>query len=158
MARKLSFLVSVLSILVVSLLLSGCGRTPASAVSPINIGLICSCTGPYASSLVGDEATYKAWASATNAAGGINGHKVHVFFSDDLTNPATSRSEVETMITADHVVAITDDSGFDTAWEMAGSLAVARRFIGTAGLLVAQHFHWRECSRLQGWINSSPET
>ena len=117
MIRKLSFLVSVLSILVVSLLLSGCGPTPTSAVSRINIGLICSCTGPYASSLVGDEATYKAWASATNAAGGINGHKVHVFFSDDLSNPATSRSEVETMITADHVVAITDDSGVDTAWE-----------------------------------------
>jgi branched-chain amino acid transport system substrate-binding protein len=67
--------------------------------------------------LVGDEATYKAWASATNAAGGINGHKVDVFFSDDLSNPAVSRNEVETMITADHVVAITDDSGVDTAWE-----------------------------------------
>jgi branched-chain amino acid transport system substrate-binding protein len=67
--------------------------------------------------LVGDEATFKAWASATNAAGGINGHKVDVFFSDDLSNPAVSRNEVETMITADHVVAITDDSGVDTAWE-----------------------------------------
>jgi branched-chain amino acid transport system substrate-binding protein len=81
------------------------------------VGLICSCSGAYASSLVGDEATYKAWASATNAAGGINGHKVHVVFSDDATNPAVSRNEVETMITADHVVAITDDSGVDTAWE-----------------------------------------
>src|ERR1019366_4213933 len=93
------------------------GPAPASGVSTINVGLICSCTGPYASSLVGDEATYKAWASATNAAGGINGHKVDVFFSDDLSNPATSYSEVEMMITADHVVAITDDSGVDTAWE-----------------------------------------
>ncbi len=117
MVRKVSLLVSMLSIFVVSFLLSGCGPASASAVSPINVGLICSCTGPYASSLVGDEATYKAWASATNAAGGINGHKVDVFFSDDLTNPATSRSEVETMITADHVVAIVDDSGVDTAWE-----------------------------------------
>ena len=106
MVRKVSPLVSILSILVVSFLLSGSGPAPASAVSPINVGLICSCTGPYASSLVGDEATYKAWASATNAAGGINGHKVEVFFSDDLSNPAMSRSEVETMITADHVVAI----------------------------------------------------
>lgn len=117
MDRKVSLLVSMLSVSVVSFLLSGCGPAPISAVSTINVGLICSCTGPYASSLVGDEATYKAWASATNAAGGINGHKVNVFFSDDLSNPATSRSEVETMITADHVVAITDDSGVDTAWE-----------------------------------------
>ena len=117
MFRKASLWVSMLSIVVVSLLVSDCGPASASAASPINVGLICSCTGAYASSLVGDEATYKAWASATNAAGGINGHKVDVFFSDDLSNPATSRSEVETMITADHVVAITDDSGVDTAWE-----------------------------------------
>jgi len=61
--------------------------------------------------LVGDEATYKAWVSATNAGGGINGHKVVVFYSDDVSNPATSVSEVETMITENHVVAIVDDSG-----------------------------------------------
>ena len=66
MVRKVSLLVSMLSIFVVSFLLSACGSASASAVSPINVGMICSCTGPYASSLVGDETTYKAWASATN--------------------------------------------------------------------------------------------
>jgi branched-chain amino acid transport system substrate-binding protein len=118
MLRKVSLMVSMLSLFVVSFLVPSSGAASAStAPSPVNVGLICSCTGAFASSLVGDEATYKAWASATNAAGGINGHKVKIFFSDDLTNPATSKNEVETMVTSDHVVAIMDDSDVDTAWE-----------------------------------------
>ena len=117
MVRKVPLLASTLSIFMVSFLLPTSGSVSASAVSPINVGFICSCTGPYASSLAGDEETYKAWASATNAGGGINGHKVDVFSSDDLANPATSLSEVESMITSDHVIAIVDDSGVDTAWE-----------------------------------------
>ena len=60
MVRKVSLSVSMLSLLVVSFLLPGSGPASASTVSPINVGLICSCSGAYASSLVGDEATYKA--------------------------------------------------------------------------------------------------
>ena len=94
MGRKVSLLVSMLSVSVVSFLLPGSGPASSATVSPIIVGLVCSCTGPYASSLVGDEATYKAWASATNAAGGINGHKVDVIFSDDLSNPGVSLTKL----------------------------------------------------------------
>lgn len=80
------------------------------------IGEICSCTGPLASSVDGDVATLKAWVSATNAAGGINGHPVNIIYDDDQTNPSISVSDVQQMVSRDHIVALIDNSDLDSAW------------------------------------------
>jgi branched-chain amino acid transport system substrate-binding protein len=60
----------------------------------------------------------QAWASFTNAHGGLNGHPVKIVVKDDANNVSTSLRAVETMITSDHVVAIAavPASGTDNAW------------------------------------------
>src|SRR5205823_11733605 len=77
-----------------------------SNASTIKIGYICSCTGPLASSIDVNKKAYQAWVAATNAAGGINGHKIQLFTEDDAFNPATSVSQIHTLVEQDHVIAI----------------------------------------------------
>ena len=50
-----------------------------------------------------------------NASGGINGHPVKVIFKDDGSNPATSASDVQTLL-ADGVDAIVSETTFEAAW------------------------------------------
>lgn len=91
--------------------------TPATAAStPITVGVICSCTGPLASSTSLGPAAYRAWVQWVNAGGGINGHKVNVIVKDDAFNPGTSLTEVKTMIQVDHAIAIVDGSDVDASW------------------------------------------
>jgi branched-chain amino acid transport system substrate-binding protein len=90
--------------------------TTGSASGTINIGFVCSCSGPGASSTAVSKPAYQAWESATNAAGGINGHQVHVIYDDDQANPGTGLSDVESLISSDHVVALVDVSNTDTQW------------------------------------------
>jgi branched-chain amino acid transport system substrate-binding protein len=88
----------------------------ASDTSPIKIGYICSCTGALASSVAVAPRAYRAWVSAQNAAGGINGHKIQLIFKDDQTNPGTSMSQLQQLVGQDHVVAIVDISNVDQGW------------------------------------------
>jgi branched-chain amino acid transport system substrate-binding protein len=91
--------------------------TPATAASaPIIVGVVCSCTGPLASSTDIGPPAYRAWVSWVNANGGINGHKVSIIYKDDSFNPGTSLTEVKTMIEQDHAVAIVDGSDVDASW------------------------------------------
>jgi len=93
------------------------GTAGASAANaPIKIGEICACTGPLASGVQDIPVVYKAWVASVNAAGGINGHKIDLIFEDDASDPATSVSEVHTLIQIDHVVAIADETDNDLAW------------------------------------------
>jgi branched-chain amino acid transport system substrate-binding protein len=87
-----------------------------AAAAPIVIGEICSCTGPLASSVVDVVPTLKAWVKATNASGGIEGHPVQVIYKDDDTNPGIAITEVQQMISADHVVGIINNSDVDGEW------------------------------------------
>ena len=80
------------------------------------IGEVCACTGPLASGVEDIPAVYKAWVESVNASGGINGHKIDLIFEDDASNPATSASEVHTLIQTDHVMAIADETDNDQAW------------------------------------------
>ena len=84
--------------------------------SPIDVGIMCSCTGGLSSSYVGGPETYQAWASYVNAHGGLNGHKVNVIVKDDALNPGTALTEVHELIDTDHVVALVDSSTEDTEW------------------------------------------
>ena len=91
---------------------------PAAAASrsPINIGDIASLTGPEASSIDQTTEVLEAWAKSVNAKGGLQGHPINLIVKDDGYNPTTSLSQVEGMVTADHIVALVDNSDVDTAW------------------------------------------
>ncbi len=88
----------------------------SAAVAPLVIGVVCSCTGPEASSTATGPPTFQAWADYVNAHGGVDGHRVKVISEDDATNPATSTSEVHTLVSQDHIVGLIDDSIVDSAW------------------------------------------
>jgi branched-chain amino acid transport system substrate-binding protein len=45
------------------------------------------------------------WSEYTNAHGGLNGHPVKVISADDGGDPSTSQTEVQQMVTQDHVIA-----------------------------------------------------
>src|ERR1700722_13356937 len=89
----------------------------AAAKAPINIGYICSCTSPQASSVVTNRSAYEAYVDYTNAHGGIAGHKIKLFLADDAANPATSTADVHTFVTQDHVQAIVSLAGSPASWQ-----------------------------------------
>ncbi len=84
--------------------------SPATGTA-IPVGFMCTCSaaGGYGAEIVPGEDVFKAWVSTVNAAGGVDGHPLHVTYEDDAGNPGTSVSDVHTLI-SDHVVAIVDDS------------------------------------------------
>ena len=88
----------------------------ASTPATLEIGFICSCTGPEASSISQTAPTAQAWASWTDAHGGIDGHKVQIIVKDDGYNPSTSLTDAQTLVQQDHVLAIMDNSDEDQAW------------------------------------------
>jgi branched-chain amino acid transport system substrate-binding protein len=89
----------------------------AATKAPINVGYICSCTSPQASSVVTNRSAYEAYVDWTNAHGGIDGHQIKLFLADDSANPATSSADVHTFVTQDHVVAIVSLAGSPSAWD-----------------------------------------
>jgi branched-chain amino acid transport system substrate-binding protein len=102
-------------LLLVSTGLVSLSATSASASSTtLNIGLICTCTGPLSSSGEVGPPAFEAWADAVNAAGGLNGHKLKVFYKNDASNVITAQSDVESMINQDKIQMLVDDSAVDT--------------------------------------------
>jgi branched-chain amino acid transport system substrate-binding protein len=99
-----------------SLITIGQSAGAAAKKAPIVIGDVCSCTGPEASSVAQTSPTLQAWAKYVTAHGGIQGHPVQLIVKDDGYNPATSLADVQTLVTADHVAAIFDNSDVDTSW------------------------------------------
>jgi len=94
----------------------GSGPAAAAGPAPVNVGIVCGCTGPLASSIAVGPPAYEAWAKYQNSHGGLDGHKINVIVKDDDFNPGTSLAEVEDLITQDHVVALVDGSDVDAAW------------------------------------------
>jgi branched-chain amino acid transport system substrate-binding protein len=103
---------------------AGGGSAASSAASPtgapFKIGVECQCSGGLGTPDGGT--VYKAWASAVNAAGGINGHPVQVTVADDASNPGTALTNVQGFI-KDGDIAIADDSSLDEAWQKAAEAA-----------------------------------
>lgn len=109
---------------VLVLAISGCASgsrsassstTTSSGGTAIKVGVICSCSGPYGSTFIAAEDVYKSWVNATNAAGGIDGHRVDLVLEDDAATPGTSEADIQTLI-SDHVAAILDESVVDQVW------------------------------------------
>jgi branched-chain amino acid transport system substrate-binding protein len=55
-----------------------------------------------------------AWAKSVNAKGGLNGHKIKIFYKDDASNATTGLSVVTSMINEDKIQVLVDDSAVDT--------------------------------------------
>src|ERR1035438_4510156 len=91
------------------------GAGAATSKGTINVGIICSCTGPLGANYQVGPPAYLAWAKSVNAAGGINGYKVNVISKDDQGNIGVSLAEAKALI-SQNVLAIVDDTNDDTAW------------------------------------------
>jgi branched-chain amino acid transport system substrate-binding protein len=96
---------------------SGGSTSPggSGAKSPITVGLICSCSGAFGSSVILQVDVYKAAVNYINSTGGVDGHKITIIEEDDAANPATSTTDVNKLI-SDKVDAINDWSFLDSAW------------------------------------------
>ena len=99
-------------------MLLGLGSTSDATVSkaPLTIGVICSCTGPLASSVAVGPPAFEAWAQWENANGGLNGHQINVVENDDQDNSGTAITDVTKMVVNDHISILVDDSSVDTAF------------------------------------------
>jgi branched-chain amino acid transport system substrate-binding protein len=86
---------------------------------PITVGFICTCTAPTTQGALGpSEDVIQAWASYTNANGGINGHPVKVISEDDAGDPAKSLQAAKKLVETDKVMAIVGQQSLqDAAWE-----------------------------------------
>ncbi len=97
----------------VELLPSDSERAGAATGTPIVLGVMCSCTGPEASSTAQTTPVIEAWAKYVNAHGGIKGHPVSLIVKDDQFNAGTAIADIEQMVTRNHVVGIFDWSNVD---------------------------------------------
>jgi branched-chain amino acid transport system substrate-binding protein len=96
---------------------AGTTATEAHDGKSIVVGMICSCSGPQASSLSSTSKVAEAWASSVNATGGINGHPVKMIVKDDGQNPAQGLQVAKELVTQDHVMAIVGEvSQVDGSW------------------------------------------
>jgi branched-chain amino acid transport system substrate-binding protein len=83
--------------------------------APIKVAIICSCSGPFGANIAPSEEVYKAWVNSVNASGGINGHLVQLSTQDDGSNPGTSVSDMNTILSG-HPDAIVDLSIDSATW------------------------------------------
>lgn len=92
--------------------------SPAGSGTPLSVGVVCSCSGPFGSTVAAAGDVAQAWAKSVDAAGGIQGHPVEVTLKDDASNPGTSLANAHALIAA-HVDVILDLDVLDTTWEKA---------------------------------------
>jgi len=124
---RLTAVVRVLAGLAVVLIIAACssgsstssgaaGNGGTSAASAINIGVVCTCSGPLASEGTAGPKVYQAWADTVNAAGGINGHKLNVIVDNDNGVAATSLEDAKQLVSSQHVIALVDMTNLDETW------------------------------------------
>jgi branched-chain amino acid transport system substrate-binding protein len=105
---------ALLSVALVATPTTSAGAATATG-SPIPIGQIESATTATSNtSLYSASQTLKAWASWTNAHGGINGHKIVVYSLNDNTDPAKASVDAKQLIDQDHVVAMVGENATAT--------------------------------------------
>lgn len=102
---------------------SSSASSAAATGAPIKVGLICDCSGPFGTNILPASEAGRAWAQSVTAAGGIDGHPVQLTVVDDASNPGTSATQAQKLI-SDQVDVIIDDSNFDAAW--ASTVAAAK--------------------------------
>ena len=87
--------------------------TTASAAgtsgSTVYLGNVGTYSGVIGAIFTGAQQSIQVWSEYTNAPGGLNGHPVKVISADDGGDPTTSQTEVQQLVTQDHVIAFVGD-------------------------------------------------
>jgi branched-chain amino acid transport system substrate-binding protein len=92
------------------------GSAATATGSPIVIGGICDCSGPFGN-IANDFEAYRAWVSSVNDSGGINGHPIKFTYLNDQSNPGLAITDVHTLVETDHAIAIVDASNDDVGFQ-----------------------------------------
>jgi branched-chain amino acid transport system substrate-binding protein len=102
---------------------SGGGQsTSAASGSPVTVGVICSCSGPFGSTVSQAYIVVQDWAKSVNAAGGLNGHPVTLVEKDNGSVAGTALTDAQSVISA-KPAAIIDLDILDQVWSKAASAA-----------------------------------
>lgn len=99
----------------------GASAAPSSSSpskAPVKIGVLGSFSGVFADTSSTDPVAIQAWASMTNANGGLDGHPVQVVVADDGGSPSKSLTQAKKLVEQDHVIAIVGivESGLEGTW------------------------------------------
>jgi branched-chain amino acid transport system substrate-binding protein len=81
----------------------------AATASTVYLGNVGTYSGVIGAIFTGAQQSMQMWAEYTNAHGGLNGHPVKVISEDDGGDPTTSQTDVEQLVTQDHVIAFVGD-------------------------------------------------
>jgi branched-chain amino acid transport system substrate-binding protein len=81
----------------------GSSTTSASNSKPIVIGASVSLTGDFSADGQAFQRGYNLWAADVNKAGGIMGRKVKLIFLDDKSDPTQGSTNVQQLISSNHV-------------------------------------------------------
>lgn len=102
--RTKTILLAVIAIVIIA---AGSGvyyvSTKPTTSSDIVVGAAVSETGIYASAGIGIVEGYQLWVEHVNQEGGLLGRQVRLIVYDDMSDPTTTRSLYERLITVDHV-------------------------------------------------------
>jgi branched-chain amino acid transport system substrate-binding protein len=106
---------------------SSSGATPtataaAASGSPVTIGVVCSCSGPFGTTVSQAYTVVQDWAKSVNAAGGLNGHPVTLMEKDNGSVPGSALTDAQAVIAA-KPAAIIDLDILDEVWQKAASSA-----------------------------------
>jgi len=106
---------------------SSASGTPAASAAggsgtPITIGVMCSCSGAFGSTVSVGWSVVQAWQKSVNASGGLNGHPVQLVEKDDGSVTGTALTDAQSLISA-KVDAIIDLDILDVVWQKAASAA-----------------------------------
>jgi branched-chain amino acid transport system substrate-binding protein len=101
---------------------SGSPAAAQATGSPITIGVLCSCSGPFGSTIASSYKVFLAWEKSVNASGGLNGHPVTLIEKDNASNPATALTNAQALISA-KVSLIMDLDILDEVWQKPASAA-----------------------------------
>jgi branched-chain amino acid transport system substrate-binding protein len=82
---------------------SSSGSGSAGTKSPILIGASLSQTGDFSADGQAFQRGYELWASDVNRQGGLLGRPVKLIFTDDKSDPTQGSTNVQQLITSDHV-------------------------------------------------------
>jgi len=119
--RKISFLTLLSLAALVTACSSGGTSTSTSTTtngkaSPFVVGVIGSFTGADASVFGTFPQAIQAWASWTNAHGGVAGHPVDLIVKDDGLVTATSITDAHELISQDHAAVLLSSSTAEISW------------------------------------------
>lgn len=84
--------------------------------TPVKVGIVCSCSGTFGAQTSLLARSAQAWAESVNASGGVNGHPINVILKDDASNPGTSVTAAQSLISS-HVAVILDSTILDSTWQ-----------------------------------------